>query len=491
MIRNSDSESISYRTYEKLCLSNPQTLRLVSSDWKIFQVPQVLFSFLSRYCEDDHDVVLTPVHSEHLAALVNVIQPRDVSGEREEISQDVLTGAELLGIETSTLESVLTARRSVMDSRGDLREQVEERKIIGENVRRSLITMEEYVHPDDIHPNETDVNDKDLEEGEIKIEDDLNVKDELSKKKDTEVLSMRDGTEPDIAYEVVENEDDDEDENSTGEFDSKGNRILQWKRKEKSSDCERKPRREILARECKYCGEKFSDGKSHTFSNHLYRHQIREQSCECGLQFRSFKERERHVRTVHWGHVLCHKCKLICKSHQSLRHNLDTVHGKSLSCSICDYITDTGHKLKKHMMRKHVPSVTKPPAETSTKLSCIPCDKVFSTSQEKWRHNKSVHNPQICNICGKTFKKLKRHMEVVHCDDSQKRFLYPDCGKGCVDSSTLKSHQMNVHIKARPYKCRYPECTRREPGYNDLGNRNSHEKKVHGGLYNKQLSVAV
>ena len=38
---------------------------------------------------------------------------------------------------------------------------------------------------------------------------------------------------------------------------------------------------------------------------------------------------------------------------------------------------------------------------------------------------------------------------------------------------------MNVHLRLRPFKCRYG-C---EFGYNDPANRNSHERKKHGKIY--------
>ena len=38
---------------------------------------------------------------------------------------------------------------------------------------------------------------------------------------------------------------------------------------------------------------------------------------------------------------------------------------------------------------------------------------------------------------------------------------------------------MNVHIKARPYACRYG-CG---AAYNDSSNRGHHERKKHGGNY--------
>ena len=40
------------------------------------------------------------------------------------------------------------------------------------------------------------------------------------------------------------------------------------------------------------------------------------------------------------------------------------------------------------------------------------------------------------------------------------------------------THMNAVHYKIKPYKCRYG-CS---IAYGELGNRNSHEKKKHGGL---------
>ena len=468
MIRNSDSESISYWTYEKFSLCHPQTLRLVSSDRKIFQVPQVLFSFLSRYCEKDHDVMLAPIHSDQLAALVNIIDPRDVSGEREEVSQDVLTGAELVGIERSTLESVLTARRTVKVSREQVREMKEETEIIEGNLLYSLALGEQTY--------KINTDDENLEEGEAKPED-VNDSDKgpFEDKKQIRMLDV-----------IGEDPDDDEkgekDEKTNGDFDKKGNRILRWKHYQNQTYRSRR----VVSKVCKYCGKVFTgEIQLRLFRTHFYRHQIRENICDCDVEFKSYIEKERHVRTVHRGHVACTQCSVTCRSAQSLQHHLDTAHGKTLACTVCNYITDQAHKLKEHMSRKHVPSVIKSPSE----YSCTSCDKAFNSLKKKSDHNYRSHNPQTCNICGKSFKQLKRHMEVVHSDDSQKRFLCPDCGKGFVDISALSNHQMNVHIKTRPYKCRYPECTRREPGYNDQGNRNSHEKRVHGGLYTKRSNV--
>ena len=79
-------------------------------------------------------------------------------------------------------------------------------------------------------------------------------------------------------------------------------------------------------------------------------------------------------------------------------------------------------------------------------------------------------------ICLKPVKNMKVHMKSMHIPDSEKEFQCNACEKGFCESFRLRNHQMNVHIKSRPYKCRYPPC---EMAYNDLSNRNSHEKRSH------------
>ena len=44
---------------------------------------------------------------------------------------------------------------------------------------------------------------------------------------------------------------------------------------------------------------------------------------------------------------------------------------------------------------------------------------------------------------------------------------------GYAAKTKLTSHQMNVHIRSRPYKCRLAGC---DADFNELSNRNAHEK---------------
>ena len=79
-------------------------------------------------------------------------------------------------------------------------------------------------------------------------------------------------------------------------------------------------------------------------------------------------------------------------------------------------------------------------------------------------------------------RNLDYHIKVMHTDDKDKRFQCIDCGKGFIYKDSLEKHKMNVHLKLRPYICRYDGC---DVSYNDASNRNQHEKRVHGAVQKK------
>ena len=74
---------------------------------------------------------------------------------------------------------------------------------------------------------------------------------------------------------------------------------------------------------------------------------------------------------------------------------------------------------------------------------------------------------------------LNLHIKSVHTPDDQKKFQCQQCGKGFLVQRALDSHMMNMHLKLKPYNCRYG-C---EISYNDVSNRNHHERKQHGKLF--------
>ena len=84
-----------------------------------------------------------------------------------------------------------------------------------------------------------------------------------------------------------------------------------------------------------------------------------------------------------------------------------------------------------------------------------------------------------CPECNTLVKDLNRHISIAHTSDENKKIQCQDCGKGFLTKSQLENHRMNVHLKQRPYQCRYG-C---DIAYNDTSNRRAHEKKIHGKLF--------
>ena len=84
-----------------------------------------------------------------------------------------------------------------------------------------------------------------------------------------------------------------------------------------------------------------------------------------------------------------------------------------------------------------------------------------------------------CPQCGKSVRSLDNHILRTHTEDGLKKYQCQDCEKGFISLGALEKHRMNVHLKLRPFQCRYG-C---DFGYNDISNRNAHEKKKHGKLF--------
>ena len=70
-------------------------------------------------------------------------------------------------------------------------------------------------------------------------------------------------------------------------------------------------------------------------------------------------------------------------------------------------------------------------------------------------------------------------MKLRHPKEEDKKFICPECDKRFVTNHLMEKHRMSVHLKLRPYNCRYG-C---EFAYNDSSNRNAHERKTHGKLF--------
>ena len=183
------------------------------------------------------------------------------------------------------------------------------------------------------------------------------------------------------------------------------------------------------------------------------------------------------MTSVHLGYFGCDECHVTFKEEDSLIVH-KTYHGQNFVCDKCGFETKEKFKLKNHETKVHVNKKEKV-QPTVEDLTCKDCVKTFDDKEAIKRHMKTVHNPSPCPHCGKVVKVMRVHINTMHKDDSEKKYKCQICAKGFPESNRVRNHMMNVHIKARPYQCRYNDCDN-TIGFNDVSNRNAHENRKHG-----------
>ena len=252
---------------------------------------------------------------------------------------------------------------------------------------------------------------------------------------------------------------------------------------------------------CEICGKHFKllpFRKDNKYNKHMKRHEIKDHNCGCGITFDSFNQKLRHMRVIHQGYFNCILCpqknqnssfatENFLREHERMKHPEkkelpELPYKETFTCKIskCTKTFITKRKMMYHANSNH---------GEEGPFVCDHCGKKLRSKVSLRQHEKKVHNPKPCPICYKVVKNLRCHILTNHTDDSILKLKCENCGKGFRDRAILKSHKMNVHIKTRPFRCRY-SC-QNDIGYNDLSNRNSHEKKKHGGLFIKVVHSSL
>lgn len=193
--------------------------------------------------------------------------------------------------------------------------------------------------------------------------------------------------------------------------------------------------------------------------------------CECGIDFKNQEEKLKHFRIVHKGWIECPDCERLVKEHLFGKHKCEPQQkgkGKGGICPHCGKVCETYGSLYYH---KNI-------AHENGSYPCDSCGKIYPSKANLDDHVKRICQVKIvpCAICGAMVKRMREHMNAVHLDDKEKRFQCGICGKGFFAEKKLRVHEMSMHIKTRPHRCRYG-C---DIGYNDISNRNAHERKTHG-----------
>ena len=261
------------------------------------------------------------------------------------------------------------------------------------------------------------------------------------------------------------------------------------KKKEKVSEGSKKvikPRGEIVDVTCEICGKHFRllpHRKNNKYNTHMKRHKIKDQDCGCDMIFKIFEQKHKHMRVVHQGYFNCTLCPRNSQSsfstekffneHKELKHSEKSLpYKETFTCNKCRRTFEKKASMIYHVETRH---------NEEGPFVCDHCGKTMLTRSVLRMHEKRVHNPKPCPICSKVVKNMRIHNLTTHTDNSMLKVKCETCGRGFKDTPSLKSHEMSLHIKTRPFKCRY-KCPN-DIGYNDLSNRNSHEKKKHGGLF--------
>jgi len=269
---------------------------------------------------------------------------------------------------------------------------------------------------------------------------------------------------------------------------------------------------------CSICGKEFKEIqniKRHLIRNHYsgtknrgmgrpkkLERETKVFMCEiCSYKTNRKPTLRRHIRTVHFdvsGFKKCDQCKALIEEAKFKEHTCTR-----LTCEICGKEFGNQHLLNLHVKYNHEQKKEYLACETCGKLVLnnsmkdhvllhhsnqkIPCPKcgIEIRSELGLRKHLKSHNVEktLCPICNKEVKNMKAHVLKLHTREEDKKLQCTTCGKGFTCESSLKSHEMSVHIKARPYKCRYG-C---EFAYNDSSNRNAHERKTHGKLFDVKV----
>ena len=234
---------------------------------------------------------------------------------------------------------------------------------------------------------------------------------------------------------------------------------------------------------CSHCGEEFNitDTKSEgAYSRHMKIHTIEKFKCDCEPSWKTNREKNFHMKCVHMGHFGCEPCVRTFASEDVFKSHMELTHSgaKFFICAECGFETHTKGNLQIHTQLSHDKEIQ----------TCNICGAQFEGTYRLKAHLKRTHNElKPCPYCGQFFKNINKHINTSHTADSEKKYQCKECGKGFIDITKLNGHMMNVHIRSRPYHCRY-QCG---VSYNDRGNRNGHERSKHGGLWNNETGESL
>ena len=232
----------------------------------------------------------------------------------------------------------------------------------------------------------------------------------------------------------------------------------------------KKGRKVHYCNECDYS----TNYKSHFVRHVAVRHNQSRETCQfCGHVCKSKSRLMEHIRVKHKapeGQTKCGKCYK-CFPHENFDDHLCEV--PKYICNVCGKTYFCATSLQRHIFVEHEKG------EIPKTFVCHKCDYRCQSKGSLKVHLETHEEKKPCPECGERVRHMKAHILAVHTPDEMKKYQCQDCGKGFTFQNKLEVNRMNIHLKLRPYKCRYG-C---DISYNDASNRRAHEKKTHGKIF--------
>jgi len=225
---------------------------------------------------------------------------------------------------------------------------------------------------------------------------------------------------------------------------------------------------------CPLCKKLFniSDLESEKlYQKHLYVHRVRKFDCQCDKAWDTDKDLNLHIYNCHRGNFHCEdtSCRQTFQTEDKYEEHVaaDPHKEEASVCDDCGFTSSNKPTFFCHMKYHH---------DKTIKI-CELCSKEFEGDYRLKLHVRTFHaENKPCPLCGEMSKNIARHMRTKHTKDSDKKYQCDQCVKGFLELAKLEGHKLSVHIKARPYVCRFG-CG---AATSDKGNRKKHEVSKHG-----------
>ena len=228
---------------------------------------------------------------------------------------------------------------------------------------------------------------------------------------------------------------------------------------------------------CPLCKKQFNVTDMETekqYRRHLYVHRVKKFECQCENTWQTDKGLKFHIYKYHRGNFHCETCRMTFQTLDLYEEHLaaDPHKKENFICDDCGFTSPNKPTFYAHIKYHHDKDIQ----------ACKLCNKEFEGTFRLKLHMRSFHaEKKPCPLCGEMIKKMGIHMKTMHTKDSEKKYQCEMCGKGFAAVDKYQSHKMSVHIKARPFVCRYG-CG---AATNDKGNRKKHEITKHGKSFDE------